>query len=320
MPEKPDTSAGISWPMRIRTILPGLTILAAPVNARYGTNGDPVADTPERAAMALPALLAELAAGHGPHAMFAGALKAVGPVWDRLTAMAGAGSIGLTVIVAWERALLERSAAADADGYLAAFMSAAQRKRLRQKQRALAGEAPLSLRIIADAPEIDTAYATFRRLEAAGWKGRNGTALDQDAEGRACIGETLAARATVGEAFVAMLEAGDRTIAAGLFLRTGGEVLFWKTTYDETLAKHSPGVVFDAMLTGWLYAQPWFERLDAGHDDSVDPATLIWKQRRKMANVVIDLKPGSIRGRMVVAVLKARQTIRAWRTRLQAAK
>ena len=121
--------------------------------------------------------------------------------------------------------------------------------------------------------------------------------------------------ATSGNAFAAVFHAGRAPVAAGLFLRNGGEAVFWKTTYDEAHAKHSPGVLFDIALTEWLYAQPWFERLDAGHDDSVDPSDLIWKQRRKMADIVIDIAPGSLRGRIVVLGQRLRLFLRGLKRR-----
>jgi hypothetical protein len=158
-------------------------------------------------------------------------------------------------------------------------------------------------------------FETFCALEAQGWKGREGTALQTLPADSAYVGDLLDAMAAAHMAFTGVLTVEDKPVAAGLFLRSGGEVVFWKTTYDETLSKQSPGVIFDIMLTEHFYAQPWFERLDTGSDNSVDPATLIWKQRRRMANIVIDLKPGSIKGAMTAAALKLRALLRRWKNR-----
>ncbi len=245
-------------------------------------------------------------------------MTAEGPAWEALAELADERRIGLHVLARWDRALLERAAAPDANGYFERFHGAEQRKALRRKRRRLAEAGALSFSLFDDPGGVEAALTIFCRLEAEGWKGRAGTALEQDPAGRAYVAAVLGGMAEAGSAFIAVLSAGDAPLAAGLFLRAGGEVLFWKTAYDERQAKHSPGVVFDVMLTEWLYDQPWFERLDAGHDDSVDPATLIWRQRRPMADLLIDLAPGSLAGRLALAGLTLRRRLRALRARYAA--
>ncbi len=309
MPEQAVIGAAI-WPMALWRPLPGVAVLRAPLNPRYDLDGGP-SGAPEAAVTAI------LARPDLPHVVVAHALMAEGACWDALQAD---DRLSITPVILWERAVLDRQAAPTAEAYLDAALSSATRKSLRRKRRALEGLGPLRLIVSSGLAEAAEAFETFKRLEASGWKGGNGTALAQDAEGEAYVRRRLLAGAENGTAFAIALSAGERRIAAGLFLRKDGEVKFWKTAYDEALAKHSPGVVFDVMLTEWLYAQPWFARLDSGHDDSVDPATLIWKQRRKMASVVIDLKPGSLKGRAVAAFLRTRQSLRIWRNRRQAEK
>jgi CelD/BcsL family acetyltransferase involved in cellulose biosynthesis len=293
------------WPMALRRIAPGLTIAGAPRVPRYDINGGPIDAAGMREALA----------ASGRKVVVANAIAAEGPIWAALQALAAEGRISLAPIVRWERSLLDRAAAPDAQAYLDALLSGSQRKSLRRKRRALEEMGALKLAVAETPDAVAAAFDVFCALEAAGWKGRDGTALAQDPEGLAYVREVMLAMAAETSAFVITLQLAGRAIAAGLFLRASGEAVFWKTTYDETLAKHSPGVIFDLMLTEWFYAQPWFERLDAGHDDSVDPAGLIWKQRRRMANVVIDLAPGSPKGRLVVAALRLRQRLRAWRNR-----
>ena len=236
-----------------------------------------------------------------PRLVAARAVAAEGPAWDALLAMAQERRLDLHPLVRWERALLDRAAAPNAQVYCRRFLSVEQRKALRRKRRRLSEAGPLALAIHAAPEETSAALETFCRIEAQGWKGRAGTALAQDPAGRAYVADVLSTMAASDQAFVAVLLAGDAPVAAGLFLRAGGEVFFWKTCYDESLARRSPGVIFDLMLTEWLYDQPWFERLDAGHDDSVDPGSMIWGQRRPMADLLIDLAPGSLRGRTALA-------------------
>lgn len=306
--DPPGNGGALGWLLARQSLAPGLSFLRSPVLPRYDVNGGPMLPDHDAGES-----LRRLLQGAGAGVIAARAFTAEGPAWDALTAMAAEGAISLTIVDAWERAMLDRSAAPDAACYFDAFLSASQRKQLRRKSRALKADGALVLRIAASPLDLPAAFDAFCALEAGGWKGRARTALTHHPAGLAYVRNVMLAMAADGSSFVAELRQGGRPIASGLFLRAGGEVVFWKTAYEERLAKHSPGVVFDMMLTEWLYAQPWFERLDAGHDDSVDPGSLIWRQRRRMANVVIDLKPGSLKGLAVVALLKARRRLRAWK-------
>jgi CelD/BcsL family acetyltransferase involved in cellulose biosynthesis len=301
-------------------LLPGLKVLMSPRVPLYETDGSPeVADDAAEALLPLLLRVGSLPAGW-PHVLVAHRLVAEGPVWEALQQFAASGAIAIYTIVAWERSMLDRRAAPNAESYVAQAHSPPRVKRLQLKRKALEKLGPLTLDA-AESPEtIQTAFETFCALESAGWKGKVGTALATDPAGKAYVGGLMSALAADGLSFALTLRQGARVIASSLFVRAGGEVVFWKTAYDETMARHSPGVVLDLFVTEWLYAQPWFERMDTGHDDSVAPSRELWSERRKMATVVIDMKPGSLKGRAVVAWLRARQRLRAWRNARQAAK
>lgn len=304
------------WPLRLGRAWPGLGAALSPRDAAYDLNGGPFLD--DAAAGELAALMVERWPRAWPRVVAAKAVIAEGPAWAALQAMHERGRIALHPIARWERALFERGAAPDAESYLKAALSGEQRKRLRRKRRALEAEAGAVTFKIAAAPDaVALALDDFCRLEQAGWKGRAGSALAQDPGGRRYVADVLAGLAESGGAFAAVLRAGEEPVAAGLFLRAGGEAVFWKTAYDERRSRHSPGVLLDLALTEWLYDQSWFERLDAGHDDSVDPGQLIWRERRAMADVVIDLDPPSLRGRLVAGGLRLRQALRLTKRRLQ---
>jgi Acetyltransferase (GNAT) domain len=305
------------WPMSLRRPMPGLRMLQAPLVPRYDLAGAPLV-TAADTAVVVRSMLMELKRGLAPcKVLSVRNLQADGVIWESMLALRDEGLISLAVLETWERALLDRAAALDSATYLSASLSSGNRKRLRSKRRTLEEQGPLTLRVHTAPSAVALASETYLSLEAAGWKGRTGTALQQKPADARYVMAVLQAMAAVERSFVAELRMGERCIASGLFLRCGGEVFFWKTTYDETLAKESPGVIFDMMLTDWLYQQSWFERLDTGSDDSVDPATLIWKQRRPMANVVIGLEPNALAGRIVVTSLQLRRWAKSLRDRLK---
>jgi CelD/BcsL family acetyltransferase involved in cellulose biosynthesis len=304
------------WPLGVTRVPPGFRILRSPLVPLYDLSGDPLIAA-DRALDVLRAMVLELKKPSSqPRILMLRNLQADGPVWDALQILRQDGLISVQPLEQWERAILDRSAADSADTYIGQNLSSGNRKQLRRKRKALEEHGPLSL-LIHDQPDaISAAFDGFLDLEASGWKGRNGTALKRKPDDARYVLGVLRAMAGVDRAFLAELRTSGSTIASGLFLRCGAEAFFWKTTYDETFASQSPGVIFDMMLTQWLYDQPWFQRLDTGCDDSVDPSSLIWKQRRPMANVVISLDPDALHGHAVVAGLKLRRWAKTVKNRL----
>jgi Acetyltransferase (GNAT) domain len=290
-------------------------VLRSPLVPLYDLSGDPLIAA-DRAVDVLRAIVLELKQSSPERVLMLCNLQAVGPVWDALQLLQQNGLLSIKQLERWERATLDRSRAATADMYIDQSLSSGNRKQLRRKRKALEEHGPLNLMIHDHPDSISGAFDRFLDLEESGWKGHNNTALKQKPGDAAYVLGVLSAMADVNRAFLAELQMSNKTIASGLFLRCGAEAFFWKTTYDETFASHSPGVIFDVMLTQWFYDQPWFQRLDTGIDDSVDPARLIWKQRRPMANVVISLDPGSFQGQAVVAGLNLRRWAKAVKNRV----
>jgi CelD/BcsL family acetyltransferase involved in cellulose biosynthesis len=312
-----DTLIGL-WPFSTTRFAPGIRILRSPLVPLYDLSGNPLIAA-DRAVEVLRALVLELKQTSPERVVMLRNLQAEGPVWDALLTLRESGLVSLQPLEQWQRAILDRSAATTAHDYITQSLSAGNRKHLRRKRKALEEQSLLSL-IIHDHPDsISRTFDRFLDIEASGWKGRNGSALKQKPYDARYVLTVLRAMSGVDRAFIAELRMGETPIASGLFLRCGAEAFFWKTTYDETFASHSPGVIFDMILTQWFYDQPWFQRLDTGIDDSVDPARLIWKQRRPMANVIISLDPHSLQGRTVVAGLRLRRWAKTMKNRIRAA-
>jgi CelD/BcsL family acetyltransferase involved in cellulose biosynthesis len=312
-----DSGGGLAglWPLGVTRVPPGGRVLRSPLVPLYDLSSNPLIAA-DRTLDVLRAMVMELKPSSQPRVMMLRNLQADGPVWDALQILQKDALISVQPLEQWERAILDRSAADSADAYIEQSLSSGHRKQLRRKRKALEEHGPLSL-LIHDKPDgISAAFDGFLDLEASGWKGRNGTALKQKPDDARYVLGVLRAMAGADRAFLAELRAGGNAIASGLFLRCGAEAFFWKTVYAETFASHSPGVIFDLMLTQWFFDQPWFQRLDTGSDDSVDPSGLIWKQRRPMANVVISLDPGSFQGRAIVAGLNLRRWAKSMKNRL----
>lgn len=295
------------WPMNAQKHSGLLRIMRAPNVPLYDTDGTPMIVAGHERAV-LKQMIAFLAADPAlPKVLLGHSLIAEGPVWDALQWLSSLGLLRLTVIESWERSILE-GGAEGAETYFRRFSSARTRKTIRAKIRRLQEFAPLSLAIHKAVEDIPAAFATFLKLEASGWKGNKRTALKFHPDDARYSLELVTGLARTGRAFIGVLNMGERPVAAGLFLRAAGEVNFWRTAYDNDLSRFSPGKILDVMITDHLCSQPWFNRLDSGTDSAMDPTKLLWTQRRKMANVVIDCRGSTLAGHIVVIT----QRLRLW--------
>jgi CelD/BcsL family acetyltransferase involved in cellulose biosynthesis len=79
------------------------------------------------------------------------------------------------------------------------------------------------------------------RVEAAGWKGRERTALVHDSTRQAFFRRYAAAASSKGILRVCLLQIGDHVAAMQVAVETGGRFWLLKMGYDERFARCSPG-------------------------------------------------------------------------------
>jgi hypothetical protein len=118
-------------------------------------------------------------------------------------------------------------------------------ERLRRRLQA-ALDGPLT---VEDRAGSAAAVEDFLALEAAGWKGRAGTALASNPMDQAFFVEMAAAFAARGRLQLTAMSAGSRTAAMAFDLRDGDSIFGFKTGYDEQLRRYAPGIqLFDALI------------------------------------------------------------------------
>jgi len=115
------------------------------------------------------------------------------------------------------------------------------RKNFRRWEKRLAddGIRP-EFRIIEHPAEVTSAVERYGALEARGWKGRIGTALDADTQ-QSFYAKLLARCAVRGDATVFEMWFGDVLAASRLMIASPRMVVILKTTYDESLQPYAPG-------------------------------------------------------------------------------
>ena len=166
-------------------------------------------------------------------------------------------------------------------------------KGLGRRRRRLEELGPVAFGVATDGAELDAAVEAFLSLEAAGWKGRRGTALASRPQG-AALARDLFARAGDGVSGRAdILTLDGRPIAVGLSMIVGGTAHLWKAAYDESLARVAPGLLLEHEIVRAFHVTAFAERLDSAapagsHMDRV------LSEREAVGDLLISIDPDSL--------------------------
>jgi CelD/BcsL family acetyltransferase involved in cellulose biosynthesis len=227
------------------------------------------------------AVLAELIAGglRASGCLILDYVDAEEPLSEPLARALAAGSRCVELDL-FERATIYHRESGD---YLERTVSAAHRGNLRRVRRRLedsVGE--LTLRERSDDP---VAYEEFLSLEGAGWKGEGGTALACDLGHIAFFRDMCAHFARAGRLEVLALASEERNVAMKVNLRAGRGTFGFKTTFDETLSKFSPGIQLELASVAHFHASPsaW---IDSCGDPRSKTLNRIWGDRRRFQALV----------------------------------
>jgi len=107
------------------------------------------------------------------------------------------------------------------------------------------------------------AVEQFLRLEAAGWKGRAGTALLCRPAHTRFFRDTTARFAAHDRLMLLSLQAGDAVVAQSTALVGGSGLFGFKKAYDEAYASCSPGALLELDVLAWLHHDGRLEWLDS---------------------------------------------------------
>lgn len=175
-----------------------------------------------------------------------------------------------------------------AEDYLEQALGGRHRRELGRQRRQL--ERQGSLRFVLSRPEerLEPWIERFLTLEAAGWKGKAGTALASRSGDRWFFERACRELAPSGSLSFVALALEERPIAMACLLREaapGGGAFVFKIAYDEEFRRQSPGMQLllelvrrvhePAPAIGWidscasprdtLYTQLWLDRRELGH-------------------------------------------------------
>jgi CelD/BcsL family acetyltransferase involved in cellulose biosynthesis len=121
-------------------------------------------------------------------------------------------------------------------------LSGQYRYNVRRRRRQLSRKGELRVERVTDG-DIRPAFEEFLAMERRGWKGRQGTACDQDSRTAVFYGLLAEKASCLGWLSFFRLKLDERTIAFHFGLTYGGTYYLPKLSYEEDLQDCSPGLV-----------------------------------------------------------------------------
>jgi CelD/BcsL family acetyltransferase involved in cellulose biosynthesis len=177
--------------------------------------------------------------------------------------------------------------------YFQRSLSGNRLRKMRRRRRQLEALGTLAVEQANDGETCARALDDFFTLEAAGWKGRAGTAAMQNQDVRDFIRRAVTTLGDEQKVLIHRLRAGGKTIAATVALKSGDTAWGWKVSYDEAYADYSPGVLAVADLTETLLGDPSIMQADSCATGSDTMAPQLWNERRSMADWLFTANAGA---------------------------
>lgn len=191
-----------------------------------------------------------------------------------------------TVVQSVERALLASDLAPEA--YLEQSMSSKKRKELRRQYNRLAEEGELQFHRNEGSEGIEAWIDAYLFLEKSGWKGAQGTSLADRSDTSDFFRAAITGAAEAGRLERLTLTLDGRPIAMlANFLTPPGAYSF-KTTFDESYARFSPGVLLQRENLA-LLARDGIEWADSCAAADHPMIERIWREKRTLVSCNVAL-------------------------------
>jgi hypothetical protein len=182
----------------------------------------------------------------------------------------------------FERACLQHDLTFESlmDGYF----SSKRRRELARNRRRLEERGHVTVETYWSGGEQSEAVGIFLKLEASGWKGRQGTALSCNAETQQFAQRAFNAKSGKTSR-VDVMRVGGTPVAAGIIVFAGKTGFTVKNAYDEAYSTFGVGLLLELEVLKSFLVERWADRLDAATNGShvIDG---FWPGRMRVADIV----------------------------------
>lgn len=243
------------------------------------------------------------------------ALATDGPTMRALTGTTSADRLPVHLFDHRFRAMAARAAWQTGDKK--ATPSASTAKELRRLRRRLGEDGELTY-VSAQTPNtLRPAMEQFLALEAAGWKGKRGTALVCDPSTATFARALIRHFARRGRCRIDALTLDGKPIAMGIALKSDDRVYYWKTCFDESYARFSPGSLFSLELTDAIFEDASVSVIDSCAIENHPMIDRLWRERMGIADVCLGMPQTSVSS--FQTHMKIEETRRTMRRKIKSA-
>jgi CelD/BcsL family acetyltransferase involved in cellulose biosynthesis len=188
-----------------------------------------------------------------------------------------------------ERAMLQSVLSPAA--YYETHIRKKKRKEIGRLQSRLREEGDVSFETLSDADALDHWVDDFLALEAAGWKGRAGSALGANPGTAAFFRDAVRGAQAAGRLDMLRLTLDGRAIAMLVNILTPPGSFSFKIAFDEDFARFSPGVLIQIENLNILDRQEiaWMDSCAAADHPMINS---LWAERREIVRVTVPLAGG----------------------------
>jgi CelD/BcsL family acetyltransferase involved in cellulose biosynthesis len=228
-----------------------------------------------------------------------------GKFWDCLTAC----DTHFAILNRWERAVLKPTGSFDA--WLETNFDRKRRKEYRRQSSRLAEQGKYETLSLERGGDSKAWVEDILALEAAGWKGKRGTAIASDKFLKAAFAEACQQLAASGKLRFWKMVLDGKAIASMYAIVEGDQAWLGKIAYDEAYAKYSPGVLLILHATEKLFAESPIKLVDSCAIPGHPMIENIWRDRLAMADVMLAPKSiGAAKFKIIVKLEKLRRSLR----------
>ena len=243
---------------------------------------------------------------HQAHPLLLHSVAVNGSFWNCLVKQ----DAHLSVLNTWQRAALWPSGTHET--WFNSNIGPKRRKEYRRLTNRLSEIGRFEILSLGAGRDCRSWVAELLALEAAGWKGKRGTAMAANPALQLALMESCQLLSAAGKLRFWKLALDGKPIAIMHAIVEGDQAWLGKIAYDESYAKYSPGVLLILYATEKLFAEGGIALVDscaiAGHPMIEN----IWRDRLEVADVMI--APKSITAKhfaLTVATEKLRRSVRS---------
>ena len=232
-------------------------------------------------------LLIALDAGDWPGFLHINGMTIGGRMDQALRAVCGVQKRRCDLVHSEARALLQSDLSSVA--YHQTTLRGKKRKEWRRLSKRLNEEGEVSYGHHLDEQGLEQWIDEFLELEKAGWKGKNGSALDSSPETSAFFRQCVSGAAAAGQLERRDIRLDGKPLAMLVNFMSAPGAFGFKTAFDEDYSRFSPGVLLQIENLKFLDRRrlEWIDSCAAQDHPMIDS---LWSGRRYIGRFSIELK------------------------------